>query len=130
MFYLSDMGKDTENAVKKILKDLSKAPASKQLAVGAGTGWLVGYVTMKVGKAAATAVGGTLLLLQIAHHNGYIKVDWNKMTNDTTSIADKVKDKLKLRSKSGFEKFQDFAKDNIYLAGGFTGGFFLGIAWS
>jgi hypothetical protein len=51
--------------VKKILKDLSKAPAPKQLAVGAGAGWLVGYLTMKVGKAAATAVGGSLLLLQV-----------------------------------------------------------------
>ena len=28
---------------------------------------------------AATAVGGSLLLLQIAHHKGYIKVDWNKV---------------------------------------------------
>jgi hypothetical protein len=44
---------------------LSKAPAPKQLAVGAGAGWLVGYLTMKVGKAAATAVGGSLLLLQV-----------------------------------------------------------------
>jgi hypothetical protein len=51
--------------VKRILKDLSKAPAPKQLAVGAGAGWLVGYMTMKVGKAAATAVGGSLLLLQV-----------------------------------------------------------------
>ena len=29
---------------------------------------------------AATAVGGSLLLLQIAHHKGYIKVDWNKVS--------------------------------------------------
>jgi hypothetical protein len=43
---------------------------------------------------------------------------------------EQVKDKLKLKSKSGFEKFMDYAKDNIYVAGGFTGGFFLGIASS
>ena len=30
---------------------------------------------MKAGKMAATAIGGTLLLLQIAHHKGYIKVN-------------------------------------------------------
>ena len=29
---------------------------------------------MQAGKMAATAIGGTLLLLQIAHHKGYIKV--------------------------------------------------------
>ena len=38
------------------------------------SGWAAGYVTMKAGKMAATAIGGTLLLLQIAHHKGYIKV--------------------------------------------------------
>ena len=60
----------TMNAVKKFTKDMSKAPAPKQLAVGATAGWLAGYMTMKVGKAAATLVGGSLLVLQIAHHKG------------------------------------------------------------
>jgi hypothetical protein len=43
---------------------------------------------------------------------------------------DRIKNKLKIRSKSGFEKFMDYTKDNIYVAGGFTAGFFLGIAAS
>jgi FUN14 domain-containing protein 1 len=64
---------------KKVLRDLSKAPAPQQIAAGAGAGWITGYLTMKVGKMAATAVGGSLLLLQIAHHKGYVKVDWNKV---------------------------------------------------
>jgi len=36
---------------------------------------------MKVGKAAATAIGGGIILLQIASHQGYINVscmDWEK----------------------------------------------------
>ena len=44
------------------------------MAVGGVAGWLAGYTTMKLGKMAATAIGGTLLVLQIAHHKGYIKV--------------------------------------------------------
>ena len=64
------MNNDTMNAIKKFTKDMSKAPAPKQLAVGATAGWLAGYMTMKVGKAAATLVGGSLLVLQIAHHKG------------------------------------------------------------
>ena len=44
------------------------------MAVGGATGWIAGYMTMKLGKMAATAIGGTLLILQIAHHKGYIKV--------------------------------------------------------
>ena len=66
------MSNDTKNAVRKFVKDMSKAPAPKQLAVGATAGWLAGYITMKVGKAAATMVGGSLLVLQIAHHKGML----------------------------------------------------------
>jgi hypothetical protein len=44
-------------------------------------------------------------------------VNWNKMTSDTMTLSDRVKDKLKLKSKSGFDKFMDYAKDNIYVAG-------------
>ena len=95
--------------------------------------------TMQAGKMAATAIGGTLLLLQIAHHKGYIKVrltiikwriqnsplyqyghkhlnmtvigkmkqvDWSKMTEDSATVADKIKKKLHIQSKSGLEKFQ------------------------
>ena len=68
------MSNDTKNAVRKFVKDMSKAPAPKQLAVGATAGWLAGYITMKVGKAAATMVGGSLLVLQIAHHKGMFNV--------------------------------------------------------
>ena len=71
------MSSDTKNAVKKFVKDMSKAPAPKQLAVGATAGWLAGYLTMKVGKAAATMVGGSLLVLQIAHHKGKRFTLWN-----------------------------------------------------
>lgn len=46
---------------KSAIKDLSKAPALKQIGVGATVGWATGYLTMKVGKMAATAVGGSLL---------------------------------------------------------------------
>ena len=45
------------------------------------------YISMskrpQVGKMAAATVGGSLILLQIAHHKGYIKVDWNKVRPDS-----------------------------------------------
>ena len=113
-----------------MLKEVSKAPAPKQIGIGTGCGWVSGYLMMKVGKAAATAVGGSLILLQIAHYKGYITVDWNRMVEDSSSISDRIKNKLKIQTKSTGEKMLDFAKKNIYLAGGFTGGFFLGIASS
>ncbi|XP_023336105.1 FUN14 domain-containing protein 2 isoform X1 [Eurytemora carolleeae] len=120
-----ELTEDRKDIVSRAMKDLSKAPAPKQMLVGGTAGWLAGYTTMKLGKMAATAIGGTLLILQIAHHKGYIK-----MTTDSSSMAEKLKKKLHIKSKSGLEKFQDFAAKNIYVAGGFTGGFFLGIASS
>merc|ERR1712020_243260 len=126
----NEMSNDTTNAVKKFAKDLSKAPAPKQMAVGATAGWLAGYLTMKVGKAAATVVGGSLLVLQIAHHKGYVKVNWQQLSDDCAAAADKTKSSLVKKGKNGMEQFQEFAAENVYLAGGFTGGFFLGIAWS
>jgi hypothetical protein len=35
---------------------------------------LTGFLAMKVGKAAATAVGGGIIILQLANHKGYINV--------------------------------------------------------
>ena len=61
---------------------------------------------------------------------GYVTVDWNRITNDSSSFSDRMKDKLKIQTKSTGEKFADFAKKNVYLAGGFTGGFFIGLASS
>ena len=66
--------REQQSTVQRVMDDLSRAPAPKQMAVGGVAGWAAGYVTMKAGKMAATAIGGTLILLQIAHHKGYIKV--------------------------------------------------------
>ena len=57
-------------------------------------------------------------------------MDWNRITNDSSSFSDRMKGKLKIQTKSTGEKFADFAKKNVYLAGGFTGGFFIGLASS
>ena len=71
-------------------------------------------------------------MLRVTTYKGVslAQVDWNRVAGDSTSMADKLKQKLHIKSKSGMEKFQDFAAKNIYVAGGFTGGFFLGIASS
>ena len=33
-------------------------------------------------------------------------MDWNKVSGDSASVADKIKKKLHIQSKSGWEKFQ------------------------
>jgi len=124
------MSEEAKSTITKFVKDMSKAPAGKQLGVGAAAGWISGYLAMKVGKAAATAVGGSLILLQIAHYKGYVKINWNQLTNDSQTICEQMRDKLSKNTKTGVQKFQEFASENVYLASGYAGGFLIGMASS
>lgn len=53
-------------AVRKFFEDLRESSATKQLAVGGIGGWASGFVFAKFGKTAATAAGGTILLLHVS----------------------------------------------------------------
>ncbi|XP_076013384.1 FUN14 domain-containing protein 1 [Genypterus blacodes] len=108
-----------------------KYSVATQLAIGGASGWCAGYLFQKVGKVAATAVGGGLLLLQIANNTGYIQVDWKRVEKD----VDKAKRQLKKTTNQAdkeittlFEKSTVFVKKNIVVTSGFVGGFLLGLA--
>ncbi|XP_040525467.1 FUN14 domain-containing protein 2 isoform X1 [Gallus gallus] len=86
---------------KKVFAPSSGSSAEKynvatQLVIGGVTGWCTGFIFQKVGKLAATAVGGGFFLLQIANHTGYIKVDWKLVERD----VNKAKQQLKFHSSS------------------------------
>ncbi|XP_040610398.1 FUN14 domain-containing protein 2-like [Mesocricetus auratus] len=109
-----------------------KYSVATQLLIGGVTGWCTGFIFQKVGKLAATAVGGGFFLLQLANHSGYIKVDWNRVEKDMK----KAKEQLKIRKsaqipnevKSKAEELVSFVKKNVLVTGGFFGGFLLGMA--
>ncbi|XP_034031267.1 FUN14 domain-containing protein 1 isoform X2 [Thalassophryne amazonica] len=108
-----------------------KYSVATQLVMGGVSGWCAGYLFQRVGKIAATAVGGGFLLLQIANHTGYVQVDWKKVEKD----VNKAKKHLKKRANKAapelntfIEEATDFIKRNIVLSSGFVGGFFLGLA--
>nr|CAD7447072.1 unnamed protein product [Timema bartmani] len=63
-----------------------------------------GFITVRVGKAAAFAVGGSVLLLQVAHHQGYIKVNWDKVYKHVDKVADKVEKEATGQSPKWMEK--------------------------
>ncbi|KAF7214943.1 transcript variant X3 [Nothobranchius furzeri] len=110
-----------------------KYSVATQLVMGGVTGWCAGYVFQRVGKIAATAVGGGFLLLQIANHSGYVQVDWKKVEKDVNKAKKHLKkkaDKAAPEINTFIEevKATDFIKRNIVLSSGFVGGFFLGLA--
>lgn len=53
-----------------------------------------GFLTMKVGKVVAITVGGSIILLQIASNEGYITIDWNKLTKKANKLADKAEEAI------------------------------------
>ncbi|XP_016361119.1 FUN14 domain-containing protein 1-like [Sinocyclocheilus anshuiensis] len=108
-----------------------KHSVATQIMTGGAAGWCVGYLFQRVGKIAATAVGGGFLLLQIANHSGYVQVDWKKVEKD----VNKAKRRLKKNTKKAAPEFNtfieeatEFVKKNIVVSSGFVGGFLLGLA--
>lgn len=61
----------TPDFIKKFYKDLKNSSNAKQLTVGAISGWAAGYVASKFGKIAATALGGSFLLIQVTTVSSY-----------------------------------------------------------
>ncbi|XP_038273717.1 FUN14 domain-containing protein 2 isoform X1 [Dermochelys coriacea] len=110
-----------------------KYNVTTQLLIGGVTGWCTGFIFQKVGKLAATAVGGGFFLLQIANHTGYIKVDWKLVEQDVSKAKEQLKfhssgSKLTPEVKSRVDEVITFLKKNVILTGGFAGGFLLGMS--
>jgi FUN14 domain-containing protein 1 len=59
---------------------------------------------MRVGKVTAMAVGGGIILLQIANHQGYIKVNWDKVYKQVDKVADRVEEKATGQGPKWMEK--------------------------
>ncbi|KAM9342555.1 FUN14 domain-containing protein 1 [Pholidichthys leucotaenia] len=109
----------------------AKYSVATQVAIGGASGWCAGYLFQKVGKVAATAVGGGLLMLQIANNSGYIKVDWKRVEKDVNKAKKQLQkgtEQTVPELNTFFEKSSDFVKKNIVVTSSFIGGFLLGLA--
>lgn len=52
--------------IRYYLEELKKSSSAQQVTVGALSGWTSGFIAAKFGRTAATAVGGTVLLLHVS----------------------------------------------------------------
>ncbi|XP_044044419.1 FUN14 domain-containing protein 1 isoform X2 [Siniperca chuatsi] len=84
-----------------------KYSVATQIMMGGVTGWCAGYLFQRVGKIAATAVGGGFLLLQIANHSGYVQVDWKKVEKD----VNKAKKHLKKKANKAAPEINTFIEE-------------------
>jgi FUN14 domain-containing protein 1 len=59
---------------------------------------------VKIGKVAALTFGGGIILLQIANHQGYIRVNWDKVYKQVDKVADIVEEKATGHNPKWMEK--------------------------
>lgn len=114
--------------IQKMLGDISKQSAAKQVVIGGASGWVSGYLFVKVGKIAAMTLGTTILLVQIAQHHGYLQINWSKVEREANRARREIRREAN-RNLSKLQHIQTFFKQNVFLATGFAGGFLVGMAF-
>ena len=63
---------------------------------------------MKAGKLAALTFGGGILLFEIAHHKGYIKINWDKVMKTADDVIDKIDEEVSGKNSSAMDKVIKF----------------------
>lgn len=91
-----------------VLGDISSRSAYSQLLIGVASGWATGYATGKIGKIAAFAIGGGIIVMEIAHQEGYIKIDWSKVSKKLDKVTDKVEEAVTGHERSWTDKAERF----------------------
>lgn len=121
---------DARNAISRFFNNVGKSDATKQLIIGAASGFATGFLSAKAGKAVAVSVGGGIILLQVANDQGLIKVNYNKVNKKIDKVVDKVEQALTGRSATWADKVVNFTKRNTPFTVGFVGGVLIGVGIS
>jgi len=111
-------------------KDDGNKEMLRQIAMGGGAGWLTGFISMKIGKVAATAVGGAMIILQIANHKGYIKINWSRVNHDVEKVKTKLKEEATGKKADWADKVMHIVQHSSYRTISFVAGFLIGTASS
>ncbi|KAL1491833.1 hypothetical protein ABEB36_012368 [Hypothenemus hampei] len=104
-----------------------KYDSTTQVLMGAGSGWFTGFLAMRVAKTTAFAVGGGLILLQLATESGVVKINWKKI--DKVKKLDDHKNEWIEEEKEFRKKLMDFFTNNTPFSMGFIGGFLIGMSF-
>ncbi|KAJ8923730.1 hypothetical protein NQ315_010311 [Exocentrus adspersus] len=110
---MDDAANEAKSIIDRILGDVSKSSATKQIILGASSGWVTGFLAMRVGKTAALALGGGIILLQIANEKGYININWDKVNKNLDKVADKVEERITGESSTWMDKAERFVDRKI-----------------
>jgi FUN14 domain-containing protein 1 len=105
---MDDAEHKAKSFIEKFFGDVSKISATKQIALGTSTGWVTGFLAMRVGKTAALALGGGIILLEIANEKGYIKINWDKVQKNLDKVTDTVEEKVSGQAPGWMDKVERY----------------------
>lgn len=113
-----------EQQVGDAINYISSCSPYSQIGMGAGLGCIATLVLIKIGKLAALAIGGGIIILEIADQEGFICVDW-------ASIQERIR-KITIRgpNKSTIDNASQMASHISNFVIAFIGGSLIGIGCS
>ena len=121
---------EVAQAVQSYLEQLKNSSNEKQIAVGAAAGFVVGYVSGKLGRSVFKTIGLTVLLMHVCEKQGYLTIDWDKINEDTVNLTSNIKNRADSSSKSWISGAKRFFQEQFLTTGGFVAGAFLGLSTS
>uniref|UniRef100_A0A914Y074 Fun14 family protein n=1 Tax=Panagrolaimus superbus TaxID=310955 RepID=A0A914Y074_9BILA len=111
----------------RYLKNISRKPVPLQMAVGSGSGFILGYFCTKGSKLFALLLGCSFIVIQFFNYRGYIRFHRTQFQEDIDSVSNKIKKHLGYRQ--GFpssHEMDDFLTRYSYLFSSFVCGNLIG----
>lgn len=108
-----EISKDAKLRINKCLSDISKTSATKQVVLGVSSGCITGFLATRIGKLIAIGIGGGIVILQIANHQGYLEINWGKINRKVDKVVDKVEEKLMGEGPSWMDKAERYIDRKI-----------------
>ncbi|XP_004227142.2 FUN14 domain-containing protein 1B-like [Ciona intestinalis] len=124
---LANRGNTLYERVLQNARNFATYQPASQIAIGGTGGLVVGYLFKKVGRVVASAVGGGLLIMQVAHQTGYVTINWRKVNRDANRAQRNLRDEHPAIN-STISKVKEVFKSNAAVSVGFAGGFLMGMA--
>ena len=112
------------------MDQLKDASPGKQIAVGGAAGFVLGFLSGKLGRSVVRTIGLTLFLVHVGERQGYIRVDWDRINKDTNDVSKNIKDRVDSSAQSWITGVKRFFQEQYLTATGFTAGVLLGLGTS
>ncbi|KAM8717484.1 hypothetical protein ACLKA7_004215 [Drosophila subpalustris] len=131
---------DDRQVIKSTVTKLGDESPYLQIAVGAGGGFVTGFVLLKVFKVVAIVVGGAILSIELALQSGIITIQWGSVIRQFGMEDEEDVGETPFRQRRGpdfraspldrFRKLRKSILNSARFTAAFLGGFLLGMGFS